>query len=99
MKAQADKHITEFSFQVGDSVLVKLQPYRQQSLAHRTSFKLGKKYFGPFPISKSWSGSLQVTAPRNLKNTPSFPYSMEIVPYSLTTSQTLPLMTNLCYDP
>ena len=35
-------------FNVGDSVLVRLQPYRQISLAHHTSQKLAKRYFGPF---------------------------------------------------
>ncbi|KAL2346295.1 hypothetical protein Fmac_000295 [Flemingia macrophylla] len=33
-------------------VLVKLQLYRQHSVALRKSQKLGMKYFGPFPIVK-----------------------------------------------
>ena len=33
MKNQVDKHRRKLSFQVGDLVMVKLQPYRQQSVA------------------------------------------------------------------
>lgn len=50
MKAQADKKRTDFSFSVGDMVLVKLQPYGQHSAIHRTSYKMSKRYFGPFSI-------------------------------------------------
>jgi hypothetical protein len=50
MKKQADKHRTNINLQVGDLVLVKLQRYRQQSLALRKNQKLGMRYFGPFEI-------------------------------------------------
>jgi hypothetical protein len=50
MKKQADKHRRDISYQVGDFVLVKLQPYRQQSVALRKNQKLGTRYFGPFEI-------------------------------------------------
>ncbi|XP_043700242.1 uncharacterized protein LOC122650951 [Telopea speciosissima] len=50
MKTQADKGRTDREFSVGDWVLVKLKPYRQQSLAHRAHQKLGRRYFGPFMV-------------------------------------------------
>jgi ribosomal protein L21E len=37
MKRQADKGRSERSFQVGDSVYLKLQPYVQSSLAPRSN--------------------------------------------------------------
>ncbi|MCI19447.1 hypothetical protein A2U01_0040603, partial [Trifolium medium] len=40
----------DVTFQVGELVLVKLQPYRQQSVALRKNQKLGMRYFGPFEI-------------------------------------------------
>lgn len=48
MKDQADKKRKHVEFQVGDSVLVKLQPYRQSSAALRKHQKLGLCFFGPF---------------------------------------------------
>ncbi|PNX77624.1 Ty3/gypsy retrotransposon protein [Trifolium pratense] len=50
MKHQADKHRKDVKFQVGEMVLVRLQPYRQQSVALRKNQKLGMRYFGPFEI-------------------------------------------------
>jgi len=50
MKQQVDKHRTDRTLTLGDFVYVKLQPYRQQSVVHRSSNKLSAKFFGPFPI-------------------------------------------------
>ena len=46
----ANQHRTERTLAVGDYVFLKLQPYRQQSLAIRRSLKLAAKYFGPFEV-------------------------------------------------
>lgn len=51
MKHYADKHRRNEEFQVGELVLVKLQPYRQHSVALRKHQKIGLRYFGPFKIS------------------------------------------------
>jgi hypothetical protein len=50
MKKQADKKRLERSFNVGDMVYLKLQPYVQASVVQRVSQKLGFKYFGPYKI-------------------------------------------------
>lgn len=50
MKAQADKHRTDRSYEIGDLVYLKLQPFRRNSLADRQCRKLSAKYFGPYKI-------------------------------------------------
>ena len=40
----------DLQFMVGDLVLVKLQPYKQHSVALRKHQKLGMRYFGPFLV-------------------------------------------------
>lgn len=50
MKVQADKGRSERTLEVGDWVYLKLQPYRQVSLAIRSNLKLASKYYGPYRV-------------------------------------------------
>lgn len=50
MKAQADRHRTDRSFEVGDMVLLKLQPFIQTSVARRPFQKLAFRYYGPYEV-------------------------------------------------
>jgi len=52
MENQANKHRMDVTFQTGYMVLLRLQPYQQQTVAKRTSQKLTKRYFGLFTGSK-----------------------------------------------
>lgn len=40
----------DIQFQIGELVLVKLQPYRQTTIARRFNSKICRRYFGLFPI-------------------------------------------------
>jgi hypothetical protein len=50
MKKFADTHRTERSFEVGDMVYLKMQPYRENALGLRNSLKLTSKWYGPFRV-------------------------------------------------
>jgi hypothetical protein len=49
-KVMADKRRSERVFEVGDYVYLKLQPYRQTSVAVRHNFKLSARYYGPYEV-------------------------------------------------
>ncbi|XP_071932996.1 uncharacterized protein [Coffea arabica] len=50
IKQLADRNRTERSFEVGDWVYLKLQPYRQTSIALRKKLKLAAKHYRPYQI-------------------------------------------------
>ncbi|XP_070056785.1 uncharacterized protein [Nicotiana tomentosiformis] len=50
MKYYADKKKTEKKFQVSDMFYLKLQPYRQTSIALRKNVNLSSKYYVPYKV-------------------------------------------------
>ncbi|KAD5507846.1 hypothetical protein E3N88_15549 [Mikania micrantha] len=48
----ADLESQEVSFQVGDAVFLRIQPYRQRSLATKRFEKLSPRFYGPYLITK-----------------------------------------------
>lgn len=52
MKKKVDAHKIEYEFQMDDRVFLKLQQFRQNTMAHRKNHKLSQRYFGPFQISQ-----------------------------------------------
>lgn len=50
MKQEADRKCSDVEFQVGDLVLLKLQPYVQRSVVSHPFPKLAMKYYGPYKV-------------------------------------------------
>jgi transposase InsO family protein len=51
MKQQADQHRSKRSFEVGDWVFLRVQPYKQMSLKQaKKDNKLSPKYYGPYKV-------------------------------------------------
>lgn len=52
MKTYTDRNRTDREFSVGDWVFLRLQPYRQSTIASSRNQKLAPKFYGPFAISE-----------------------------------------------
>jgi hypothetical protein len=93
MKKQADKKRSPRTFQVGDSVFVKLQPYVQVSVAPRAHHKLAFRYYGPYSVLKRINPVVyEVQLPENSKIHPVFHVSQlrRVLTPGTTASTTLP---------
>ena len=73
MKLLADKHRRAVSYELGDWVFLKLQPYCMKSLARKLNEKLNPRYYGPFQISeKLGSVAYRLALPPDCKLHPIF---------------------------
>lgn len=73
MKQLADEHCSDREFAVAEWVYVKLQPYRQITVVHRTNQKLAPIFFGPFKIvDKIGSVAYKLELPKNSAIHPTF---------------------------
>jgi hypothetical protein len=68
MKKYADANRTERSFQVGDFVYLKMQPFRETALGRQNAPKLSSKWYGPFKVLKTLGkSSYQLLLPDSAK--------------------------------
>jgi hypothetical protein len=75
MKKYSDLKCTERSFEVGQMVYLRLQPYKQSSVAARQNLKLSPRFYGPFTIlRKIGIVACELDLPLHLGFTLSFMY-------------------------
>ncbi|KAK9119174.1 hypothetical protein Scep_017267 [Stephania cephalantha] len=48
MVQKVNPHCTSIHFAVDEWVWLRLQPYKHKSVAHQRSYKLAKRFYGPF---------------------------------------------------
>jgi hypothetical protein len=78
MKQQAYQHRSERSFEVGDWVFLRLQPYKQMSLKQaKKDNKLSPKYYGPYKVLQNiGTMAYKLELPASSRVHPSFPCFM-----------------------
>jgi hypothetical protein len=97
IKLQADKHRIDREFQVGDQVLLKLQPYVQSSLVNRQFPKLSYKYFGPYSaLERIGKAAYKLALPSESQVHPAFHTSQlkSFTPDYTPVYSTLPTLTD-----
>jgi len=98
MKLLVDKKRKDFTFSVGDQVLLKLQPYTQSTVASRPYPKLAFKYFGPYTVlERMGSVAYRLQLPKDSLIHPVFHIS-QLKPFSADYTpvyDSLPVITDL----
>ncbi|OMO64097.1 reverse transcriptase [Corchorus capsularis] len=89
MKAQADKKRSDRAFEIADMVYLKLQPYRQSSVATRVNMKLCTRFYGPYKLPMFDSDGLIAKEPvavleRRMVNRKGKPVTQVLVQWSNT---------------
>lgn len=98
MKAQADKRMSERSFQQGDLVYMKLQPYVQSSVAARSNKKLSFKFYGPFRVLERIGVAYKLELPAESRIHPVIHVS-QLKKYIPKDSVVTEDMSTICTDP
>ena len=94
MKQQADKKCRKIELQVGDFVYLKLQPYKQRSLAQRANQKLSMRYYGPYKILRVGTVAYKLELPRDCRIHPVFHVSqLKVATGATASSSTVPPVT------
>lgn len=93
MKFYADKNRSEREFALHDWVYLRLQPYRQTTLALHRNMKLAPKFYGPFQIiQKIGTVAYKLQLPDDAKIHPVFHVSLlkRKLGQNMTAQSTLP---------
>ena len=96
MIVQANRHRIECTFQIGDMVYLKLQPYDKSSLVARGTPKLAAKYFCPYKIlDKIESYAYKLDLPSFSSRHPVFHVSQLKVEPSIKQAASFPTLSAL----